>query len=269
MIRLANKDDRELVVSICSEDDCNGTPAISSFISHFSGKNPEGWDYYDIWLDGEEGYVLCRQGRLFRLVGQPKTKEGWQELHDLIPTLPVGFMTAKAAVMEKYRELFGQDKPEEPEPATPQMTYNGSDKIEADPDVTVQDPTTGEMYDIRASVDRGFAEYFTREECLRRVCSGSYGGTVGVEIRRAGKPVAEGSVDMPQGSRYALVCDIYTLPEHRGNGYATKIVKELCRLALEQGKIPVLECANPELEKFYNRLGFTVSGLGLDMGINE
>ena len=70
------------------------------------------------------------------------------------------------------------------------------------------------------------------------------------------QPVCVGAILLPDDGDYGLIFNICTLPEHRGKGYARKMVTRLCMEAYLQGKTPVHDCAETQLEQYYSHLGF-------------
>lgn len=65
-----------------------------------------------------------------------------------------------------------------------------------------------------------------------------------------------------RSARHARINDVYTMPEHRKNGYASFMVAELCSNLLEDGLIPMLyaDTKNPDSNKVYKGIGFMESG---------
>ena len=58
-----------------------------------------------------------------------------------------------------------------------------------------------------------------------------------------------------QNEDCALLADVFTMPECRGRGYASRCVLETVRAALTAGRTPYLLCTE-EMRPFYARLGF-------------
>ncbi len=62
--------------------------------------------------------------------------------------------------------------------------------------------------------------------------------------------------------RHARVNSVFTLPAHRGNGYAGAAVAALCRRALAEGRIPMLYTDGdyPSSNRAYQKIGFVPVG---------
>lgn len=54
----------------------------------------------------------------------------------------------------------------------------------------------------------------------------------------------------------AMIGGVFTLPEHRRNGYASTIVSALCHELIRKGKSACLFYDNPESERLFQKLGF-------------
>jgi predicted GNAT family acetyltransferase len=61
---------------------------------------------------------------------------------------------------------------------------------------------------------------------------------------------------------HIAVNGVYTLPEYRQRGYAAAVVAHICKLILNEGKIPLLytDLANPCSNKAYTNVGFVPCG---------
>ena len=90
VIRLATKEDEQVVIRLCSKNAWDGTTILSAYQSKCEDVHNADWQYCDLWV-GESGaqkknaqYLLCRQGQNFHIVGKPHSKQRWQELHDFL-----------------------------------------------------------------------------------------------------------------------------------------------------------------------------------------
>ncbi|MEF9893587.1 MAG: GNAT family N-acetyltransferase [Anaerorhabdus sp.] len=54
----------------------------------------------------------------------------------------------------------------------------------------------------------------------------------------------------------AMIVGVATLPEYRGLGYASEIMKKLCMDLLSEDKVPCLFYNNPAAGRIYHRIGF-------------
>lgn len=89
----------------------------------------------------------------------------------------------------------------------------------------------------------------------------AFGKEMPFVVYRGGVPVAFAMSSKSAGG-YSTVSEVYTLPEHRGRGYASALVAHISRLTLEGGKIPLLytDAANPASNKAYRNIGFVFGG---------
>ena len=79
-------------------------------------------------------------------------------------------------------------------------------------------------------------------------------------IRHGGKIVAHGN-SAGIAEKTAFVNGIFTLPEHRGHGYASQIVSEISRRLIDSGRNPVLSYDNMDAGRIYRRLGYEDAGV--------
>ncbi|MGQ0433223.1 MAG: GNAT family N-acetyltransferase [Microthrixaceae bacterium] len=74
-----------------------------------------------------------------------------------------------------------------------------------------------------------------------------------------GHPVAS-AVVIPPASRVSRVTFVYTLPDHRGRGFASRLVSELTAQIISEGAQPILytQLENPISNRLYQRIGYKV-----------
>jgi GNAT superfamily N-acetyltransferase len=94
----------------------------------------------------------------------------------------------------------------------------------------------------------------TRDDLVRALIAG------GVELlwEVDGEPVAQAAARAVVAGM-SRIGPVYTLPEHRGHGYAAAVTAAAARWALERGARQVLlytDLANPTTNRLYPRLGF-------------
>ena len=260
MIRLAQGSDAQEVLRLCRTDDWDGTAVWSDFTA--KQKDADNWGYCDVWLGFEENnsktscYLLCRHAVLYRLIGKPASPDGWQELHDLLTTLPEGSLSAEYSALETYSRMFPMSQQL---PNYVRMVCNAP-AVVPDMDKVSFCTDFGEVYAYRAAQSPGFAARISREEYVHAMDFAVLGNNRVLELRRDGKPVSEGNIILFEELPCGLITDIYTMPLARGRGYAAQIVADLCKQALKAGKTPVLDCDSLQLERYYSRLGFETCG---------
>ena len=97
------------------------------------------------------------------------------------------------------------------------------------------------------------------------------GGALFFEVRdeQENRPISCGGILLPAQGETGLIFNLCTRPDHCGQGLASQIVNRLCLEAFWQGKTPVLDCAQPHLEGYYQKLGFETqaSWKRLELGI--
>ena len=84
---------------------------------------------------------------------------------------------------------------------------------------------------------------------------------LGILVRVDGKAVAMAKSARKTATHIA-VNGVYTLPEYRQRGYAAAVVAHICKLILNDGKIPLLytDLANTCSDKAYTNVGFVPCG---------
>lgn len=126
--------------------------------------------------------------------------------------------------------------------------------------IVCENPPVREIYDILCRADppfgktADFAGWYTHTSHLFRHGLGFAG-----LILKDDNPVSTGGV-YAMGDNPAVISCVATLPDFRGRGYATKIIKYLANKILDTGKTPVLLCEDGRLAGYYARLGFSDEG---------
>ncbi len=77
-------------------------------------------------------------------------------------------------------------------------------------------------------------------------------------IYEDGQLISCAMLEVPSASLYAVISSVVTHPEYRGNGLASQVVRHLCAVAENMGRVPHLACAEESLTAFYSPLGFEV-----------
>ena len=95
----------------------------------------------------------------------------------------------------------------------------------------------------------------------------------GVVAEQGGKVVADAVIylfeTMPDEinimGRTAMLYNVYTLPEYRGQGIMAKMLPEVIRLAREAGVVELKMTAAPKAIPLYERMGFHVNDDAMKM----
>ncbi len=91
------------------------------------------------------------------------------------------------------------------------------------------------------------------QQIAKRIESGE---GVHVVVRGANGPIISHGNTTAETSVSAMIGGVFTLPEHRRNGYASTIVSALCHALIKKGKSACLFYDNPESERLFKKLGF-------------
>lgn len=264
MIRLATTADKDALVRLCKKDAWDGTTILSAFQSKCADVYNADWQYCDIWMGTSDAqnknaqYVLCRLGQNFHIAGKPRSKQRWQELHSFLSMqAPQSRLIADREFLDEYEQLFPSPacKQSRMEPAPRMICTRLPEFVE---DESVQESSSlFSIYDILASAKPEMLKRVSRDEYTARMLFSRRGGARFFEIAGDnGVSVCVGAVLLPDDSDYGLIFNICTAEEHRGKGYAKKMIMSLCKEAYLQGKTPILDCADTQLEHYYSHLGF-------------
>ena len=271
VIRLATKEDEQVVIRLCSKNAWDGTTILSAYQSKCEDVHNADWQYCDLWV-GESGaqkknaqYLLCRQGQNFHIVGKPHSKQRWQELHDFLSMQAAGsHLIADQTLLEEYELQFLSSFCQQTTGTlAPRMLSTHLPEEMEDSSVQESQSLWG-IYDLLAAAKPEMLKKVSKDDYTARMRFSQRGGAKFFEILNDTQtPVCIGAILLPEQGDYGLIFNICTHPQYRGRGYARKMVMRLCMEAYLQGKTPVLDCASSELEEYYSRLGFqTVSHWG-------
>ena len=96
MIRLATQEDRTTIERLCAKEPWDGTEVMTAYLSRCADTAQVDWQYSDLWVGQSQTqkqnaqYLLCRIGQTYRIVGSPRSKERWEELHHFLQMQPAG-----------------------------------------------------------------------------------------------------------------------------------------------------------------------------------
>ena len=274
MIRLVSEQDEEKLLSLCRKDAWDGTELLAAYRARCADKSGADWRRCEVWVGESETqkkniqYLLCRVGESYRLVGAPRSPTRWEELHAFLqlqpqaPAQPALTLTARAEVIDEYCRRFS---PQEA-PGKAARVRSGARMIcrRIPNDITGSAVTEcrslWEIYDVLLSRKPELAGRVSRDEYTARLLFLKRGGALFFEVREQDRPAAVGGIQMPEGGEYGLIFNLCTRPEYAGRGYGAQLVDRLCLEAFWQGRTPVLECREVELESYYQRLGFEGAG---------
>lgn len=276
MIRLATIEDKETFIKLCKKDSWGGTTILSAYQSKCADVHNADWQYCDLWIGQSDAqkknaqYLLCRLGQQFHLVGRPHSKQRWQELHDFLSMQAAGCcLIADGTLLEEGRAMLPI--------AGGQLTgVLGARMIstclpgETEEGFVQESRSLWRIYDLLAAAKPEMLKKAGKDDYTARMRFCQRGGARFFEICDGDAPVCIGAILLPEDGEWGLIFNICTHPQYRGRGYARRMVMRLCMEAYLQGRTPVLECASPELEEYYSRLGFqTVSHWGRRLLIGQ
>ena len=114
MIRLATQEDRTTIERLCAKEPWDGTEVMTAHLSRCADTAQVDWQYSDLWVGQSQTqkqnaqYLLCRIGQTYRIVGSPRSKERWEELHHFLQMQPAGKLAGSAKLIDGYDLRFGQ-----------------------------------------------------------------------------------------------------------------------------------------------------------------
>jgi GNAT superfamily N-acetyltransferase len=84
-----------------------------------------------------------------------------------------------------------------------------------------------------------------------------------------GKTVCMAAV-VHRSLRHARIGSVYTPPEERKKGYASALVAQMSRMALDEGRTPMLyaDMKNPDSNKVYRGIGYVEAGVVEEIGFS-
>ena len=263
MIRLATQEDRTTIERLCAKEPWDGTEVMTAYLSRCADTAQVDWQYSDLWVGQSQTqkqnaqYLLCRIGQTYRIVGSPRSKERWEELHHFLQMQPAGKLAGSAKLIDGYDLRFGQ-LPAVSHPSGPRMICQRLPDDVSESSVCSCEGL-GEVYDLLAQADPSFAKRHTKDDYLARLLFLKRGGGQFFKLCLQGRAAAVGGILLPEGCDYGLILNLCTLPEFRGQGLGGQLVSRLCLEAFWQGKTPLLDCADQQLENFYQKLGFVTT----------
>ncbi len=260
MIRLATQEDRTTIERLCAKEPWDGTEVMTTYLSRCADTAQVDWQYSDLWVGQSQTqkqnaqYLLCRIGQTYRMVGSPRSKERWEELHHFLQMQPAGKLAGSAKLIDGYDLRFGQ-LPAVSHPSGPRMICQ---RLPDDVSESLVCPceSLGKVYDLLAQADPCFAKRHCKDDYLARLLFLKRGGGQFFQLCVQDRTAAVGGILLPEGCDYGLILNLCTLPEFRGQGLGGQLVSRLCLEAFWQGKTPLLDCADQQLERFYQKLGF-------------
>lgn len=263
MIRLATQEDRTTIERLCAKEPWDGTEVMTAYLSRCADTAQVDWQYSDLWVGQSQTqkqnaqYLLCRIGQTYRIVGSPRSKERWEELYHFLQMQPAGKLAGSAKLIDGYDLRFGQ-LPAVSHPSGPRMICQRLPDDVSESSVCSCEGL-GEVYDLLAQADPSFAKRHVKDDYLARLLFLKRGGGQFFKLCLQGRAAAVGGILLPGGCDYGLILNLCTLPEFRGQGLGGQLVSRLCLEAFWQGKTPLLDCADQQLESFYQKLGFVTT----------
>ena len=220
MIRLATQEDRTTIERLCAKEPWDGTEVMTAYLSRCADTAQVDWQYSDLWVGQSQTqkqnaqYLLCRIGQTYRIVGSPRSKERWEELHHFLQMQPAGKLAGSAKLIDGYDLRFGQ-LPAVSHPSGPRMICQRLPDDVSESSVCSCEGL-GEVYDLLAQADPSFAKRHTKDDYLARLLFLKRGGGQFFKLCLQGRAAAVGGILLPEGCDYGLILNLCTLPEFRG-----------------------------------------------------
>lgn len=257
MIRLASAKDRETAVKLCQGSIWDGTTVLNAFDSKCKDHAEADREYCSIWLGGErtESYLICKTGQTYRLIGEPEEKD-WDELCGFLQ-MQGGKLSGSSRLIWDCSRHMKNMLPETAAVCCPRMVFRGEFPTEQSPQVQ-QSQSLWKIYEVLSDngKNKRFISHVSQDEFTARLRFVQRGGAQFFEVRQEENPVSVGTLLLPERSNYALIINLCTKSRYRKKGYAAQIVRQMCRVAEQQGRTPVLDCGSKSLEQYYQRFGF-------------
>lgn len=255
MLTKAAETDRQRILEYCMAE-----PNINIFIIGDIEIHGFDKDFQEIWVQTREeaitGVVLRYHDNF--IVYSRQLDMDFEAVRDLVLSSGARIVSGKESVMERLhpmleggftrRDMFFCELKE------------GSRLLPPDPQVetaTVQDAREitqayGQIAEF-AGLYSGDGENLYRQ-ITNRMESGE--GTHMV-LREKGRIISHGNTTA-ETSVSAMIGGLFTLPDHRNHGNASRIVSSLCRHLFGQGKHACLFYDNPRSGRIFQGLGFNI-----------
>lgn len=256
MIRLADEASYPKLVKACSVNAVYGNLILVAWECC-----RDDWRFCNVWLgeneDGQPLYALCRTGNHYRFAGRADEGIDIKELADFFALQQAGEIQGDFTVMEQLNRCLCKTPY-----SSVTMAYTGGlvDYEPAFANIRLCE-SLYRLYDMVAASYSYFRDHVEREGWLSTLFAHKRKGCVYVyELVQDEKVVCSGVLTIAKDSGEATLGTIATLPEYQGRGFASTMVRYLCREAQQHGRTISLDCGDEGLVQFYTRLGLEVVG---------
>jgi predicted GNAT family acetyltransferase len=255
MLTKGTKDDRSRILQYCMSE-----PSINTFIIGDIEIHGFETDFQDVWIQTQEGRITGIVLRYYDnfIIYSHKLDMAYAEVVDLLKSAHANIISGKSSVMEPLAVLLGNAFTKK------ELFFcelQGPSKLSFSM-TEVKIATRSEAREISFAYGEipEFAGLYSSDPELRfqqianRIESGE--GTHMI-IREDGRIISHGNTTA-ETTVSAMIGGIFTLPEFRNAGLASKIISALCTRLLDQKKSVCLFYDNEDAGRIYQRLNFKV-----------
>ena len=263
IVRKAEPEDKDLLLTYCEQDPRFNLFAIGDLL-HYSLDDPA----FEIYIDYSEPLTQeSIRGLLMRYFNSVVPisilkNYDFSVFKDKLNTWSYSVLTGKSSLIDKTLKLIDKHRIHErrnlifcecPELIEPDSreSFLPHEKI----DVMQMDDVMQYMDAIRQ-----IEEFQHNQPDKNALESRLNTGAGQIWIIKEEDQIVSGAGTNVETPQSAMIGGVFTLPEIRNQGYASSLMYHLCKLLLDQGKIPCLFFDNPKAGSIYYKLGFKQIG---------
>lgn len=253
MLTKASRDDRPRILPYCMSE-----PNINTFIIGDIETHGFETDFQDVWIQTQSDHITGIVLRYYDnfIIYSEKLDMAYDEVVDLLRSSQGNLISGKSSVMEPFSVLLGNAFTKK------ELFFcelKDSSKLSLDT-LEVKIATLREAREISVAYGEipEFAGLYSSDpeqryhQIANRIESGE--GTHMI-IRKGDRIISHGNTTA-ETSASAIIGGIFTLPEFRKAGLASKIISALCKNLLDQKKSVCLFYSNEDAGRIYQRLNF-------------
>ena len=263
-MRILHEQDREEILTYVRKEpemnlfligDLENFGVESETVSFYLHEEKDRWDF-----------LILRYHRFFILYSQYEDYNAEAAI-DFLKNQSPGCISGKTALLEKIAPAFPQWKMESTCLSRCDCVEDNVGDYPGAPENSVirrlEKEDVAEAIGLLSDIEE-FAKTFRKEEQQEQVGrmtdEMNQGSKVAVGLFLNGRMVSVASTSA-ENSESAMIVGVATVPECRGKGYASAVVRALCRDCFGRGKRYLcLFYDNPAAGRIYNRIGFRELG---------
>lgn len=254
MLRLASEKDRREVLDYCLEE-----PNINLFIIGDIENFGFDKDFQDVWIQYNEDNItgiILRYHTNF-IVYSKDLDMDFEEVSELLIKNDAKVISGKLSVMNRIYELIDKNYNKR------EMffcEFRDESKLEKVSEKSIEIATPDDSMDIAKAYGniKEFEGMYSNDinerykQINNRIISKE---GVHIFIKENDKIIAHGNTTATTTVN-AMIGGIFTIPEYRNKGLGSKVVTELVKILINEGKSACLFFDNQEAGKIYYKLGF-------------